>query len=85
MPYPWLVAELPAMPEAWAEAFGAAMAQVARLHLPPKFRVTRVYENLGTLRFDFIQAGAAEAEVDAIRLHLAIRTDAWCQEPEEPM
>lgn len=83
MPYPWLVAELPPLNADWSVAFDEAMAKVARLHLPPKFRVIRVYENLGTLRFDFIQAGSVQDEVERIRLNLAIRTDAWCQEPED--
>lgn len=81
--YPWLVAELPALPDDWQAALDEAMADIARLHLPPKFRVTRIHEALGTLRFDWINAGDVDDDIRRIALKLAIRTDSWQIDPSD--
>lgn len=83
MPWPWLIAEVPPLPEDWAAAFDEAMTDIARLHLPPQFRVTQVFESLGTLRFEWRHAGAAEGEIACIALKLAIRTDSWTIDPND--
>ncbi|MBR9971571.1 hypothetical protein [Magnetospirillum sulfuroxidans] len=83
MPWPWLIAEIPAMPDDWAQAFDEAMRDIARLHLPPQFRVIRVFEALGTLRIEWRHAGAIDNDVARIALKLAIRTDSWCMDPND--
>ena len=83
MRYPWLIADLPALPGDWQAALDEAMADVARLHLPPKFRVTRIFEHSGALRFDWINAGEAETEVKRVALRLAIRTESWMIDPTD--
>jgi hypothetical protein len=81
--YPWLVAEVPALPDGWQAAFDAAMADIARLHLPPRFRVTRLFEAVGPLRFDWINAGPADDDIRRIALRLAIQTDDWQIDPSD--
>ncbi|CAA7616397.1 hypothetical protein [Magnetospirillum sp. UT-4] len=83
MLYPWLIAQVPPMPEDWTQAFEEAMAELARLHLPPKFRVTAVFEALGTLRFEWKNAGEAETDIKRIALRLAARTDSWGIDPTD--
>lgn len=83
MPYPWLIAELPALPEDWSQAFDEAMAEIARLHLPPQFRLTRVFEDIGSLRVEWKNAGPAEDDIARIALKLAIRTDTWSIDPTD--
>lgn len=82
--YPWLMAEVPDLPEDWAQALDEAMAEIARLHLPPQFRLIRVFEDIGSLRVEWRNAGAAEDDVGRIALKLAIRTDTWSVDPSDP-
>lgn len=83
MRYPWLVAELPALPDDWRLAFDEAMADVARLHLPRQFRVTRIHEAMGSLRFDWVNPGESDDAIRRIALKLAIRTDCWQIDPRD--
>lgn len=77
MPWPWLIAALPALSPARAQAVEAALARIARLHLPPGFRLTRVHDTLGVVRLEWRGAGPAQAEIAAIAHQLAIATDEW--------
>ncbi|HSV29211.1 MAG TPA: hypothetical protein VLL76_06620 [Candidatus Omnitrophota bacterium] len=83
MRYPWLLADLPALPDDWGQALDEALADIARLHLPPKFRLTRIHEHNGALRIDWINAGPADDAIKLIALRLASRTDSWSIDPTE--
>lgn len=84
MPWPWLIADLPPLAAERARMVEDAMARIARLHLPPGFRVTRVYESLGVVRLDWRGAGPAQPEVARIAHQLAVATDCWSFDPDGP-